>query len=124
MAKTIAFISISLDGFAAGPDISQQDPLGKGGEALHEWLFAEKGADDPDARVVDAIYARVGAVIIGNRMFSVGWNEWDRQNPFSVPVWVLTHTPRESINPESSNPILFADNLTTALTSARQAAGE
>jgi dihydrofolate reductase len=122
--QTIAFISMSLDGFAAGPDISQQHPLGRNGEILHEWLFAEKGEDDPDARVVDSIFARIGAVVIGNVMFSIGWKEWGEQNPFPVPVWVLAHAQRESIAPESTNPVHFVSDLTTALALSRAQAGD
>lgn len=123
MPQTVAFISMSLDGFAAGPDIGTEHPLGRGGEALHEWLFAEKDSDDPDAQVVDAVFSRIGAVIIGNTMFTVGWDEWDQTNPFSVPVWVLTHNPREPIKSDVANPIHFVGDLETALSAARLHAG-
>src|SRR5215217_3233758 len=85
-------ISMSLDGFVAGPDATLEDPLGVGGERLHEWIFRlrswrsahglEGGVDDPDSQIVAESIASTGAVIMGRRMFSGGSGPWgDDPNP-------------------------------------------
>src|SRR5260370_1534390 len=105
-------ISISLDGFVAGPNQSLDNPLGEGGMRLHDWAFQtaswraqhglEGGEHTPDSDVGDEVVAGVGAYIIGRRMFGGGdgpWGEawegwWDDEPPFRAPGFVLTHHPR------------------------------
>ena len=92
MTNVIADLSVSLDGFVAGPDPSQKDPLGIGGEQLHEWAFAatawrqehglEGGADNADSALVESLRARIGAGIMGRKMYSGGSGGWeDDPNP-------------------------------------------
>src|SRR6202521_3660240 len=82
-------ISISLDGFVAGPNQSLDNPLGEGGLRLHEWVFPtrgwrrmegqEGGEDGPDSEVVEEVSRGVGAYIMGRKMFGGGPGEWDRE---------------------------------------------
>src|SRR3712207_939396 len=115
MGKLIAEISMSLDGFVAGPNPSLEDPLGKGGERLHEWVFGTKGwreshgmeggEEGDDSRVLEEWVERTGATVMGRHMFSGGsgpWEDdpnangwWGVEPPFPSPVVVLTHHARE-----------------------------
>src|SRR5262245_15862407 len=107
-------ISTSLDGFVAGPDITLEEPLGKGGENLHDWVTRlaswreqhgqEGGELGPDDELIRATSARPGAVVMGRKMFSGGsgpWADdpnsdawWGDDPPFHMPVFVLTHHER------------------------------
>src|SRR5687767_4905422 len=108
-------ISVSLDGFAAGPEQSVDDPLGIGGEQLHEWVIeldtwlAEHGRDggvtNASSPVVEEAAANVGAVVMGRNMFGGGPGGWDpewrgwwgEEPPFHAPVFVVTHHEREAL---------------------------
>ena len=116
MANVIFDISMSLDGFVAGPDATLEEPLGKGGEQLHEWVLAtedwrkahglEGGEQNADSEVMAETIARSGATIMGRKMYSGGsgpWEDdpnpdgwWGDEPPFRHPVFVLTHHPRET----------------------------
>ncbi|MFF4769973.1 dihydrofolate reductase family protein [Streptomyces sp. NPDC001255] len=107
MTQVIADISVSLDGFVAGPDDGPgRHPLGVGGERLHRWLFelatwrARAGQEGGDRGAGDDImgeyFARTGAAVIGRRMYDHGEKAWGEQPPFHVPVFVVTHRPRPS----------------------------
>jgi dihydrofolate reductase len=145
MARLFLDISMSLDGFVAGPNPTLEQPLGEGGEELHEWVFplaswrgphglegGETGADDD---LVRERLERTGAVIMGRRMFSGGegsWEDdpnadawWGDNPPFHVPVFVLTHHKREPVEKEGGTTFTFVtDGIESALTQARSAAGE
>src|SRR5689334_12367814 len=115
MPKVTSQISISLDGYAAGPNQSLDNPLGEGGEGLHEWALAseawrrqhgyEGGEAGTDSEVVEEAVAGVGAYIMGRKMFGGGEGPWDGEwkgwwgddPPFHVPVFVLTHHEREPL---------------------------
>lgn len=87
MSRLILAMTTSLDGFATGPDISIEDAMGVGGEALHEWIFG----DDPiDTRVSKSMAAGVGACIVGRTMHDLGVPHWE-DVPFPLPTVVLTH---------------------------------
>jgi dihydrofolate reductase len=126
-------MSVSLDGFAAGPDVSVDQPMGKGGERLHEWLFLDDAdravaADGVSAAGVDAEHVRelsttTGAVVIGKRTFDVGVNLW-QDTPFPVPCFVVTHEPREEMVMKSASFTFVTDGVDKALDLARQAAGD
>ena len=73
MSKTIVDISMSLDGFTAGPSISSELPMGAGGEKLHEWLFNSK--TDIDKKIIDEVVNESGAVILGRRTYDLGIGE-------------------------------------------------
>ena len=136
-------ISASLDGFVAGPDITLDEPLGRGGEALHEWALATQswrashGRDGGDRNVDDEVMAelrgRVGATIMGRRMFSGGegpWEEdpnsdawWGDEPPFHHPVFVLTHHAREPLVKQGGTTFTFVtDGIESALEQATDAA--
>ena len=140
MGKLTSDISVSLDGFVAGPKPSLEQPLGEGGERLHEWAFATKafrelhamegGEANADSKVAQESIDASGAVIMGRRMFSGGegpWEDdpnaggwWGDDPPFHVPVFVLTHHPREPLPPFT----FVTGGIEAALEQARAAAGE
>jgi len=143
MSRVTSQISISLDGYAAGPDQSAEDPLGKGGERLHEWVVAteswraqhglEGGERNADSDVAAKLMAGNGAYIMGRNMFSSGRGDWDPSwhgwwgddPPFHVPVFVLTHHPREPLEMEGGTTFTFVtDGIEAALEQARAAAGD
>ena len=136
-------LAISIDGYAAGPDQSLDNPLGVGGPALHEWMFATRtgrqmssldggseGIDDEFAARGDA---GIGATIMGRNMFgpvrgpwgSAEWTGWWGDNPpFHHPVFVLTHHPRPSITMQGGTTFHFVDDgIEAALERAFNAAG-
>ena len=137
-------ISISLDGFTAGPNQSRQEPLGVGGERLHEWVVAlaawrsAHGKDGGDVNestaVVEQEIANIGATIMGRNMFGGGpgtwsstnpWNGWwGRNPPFHHPVFVLTNHARAPLVTEGGTTFTFVtDGIESALDQARRAAG-
>ncbi|WP_446212483.1 dihydrofolate reductase family protein [Micromonospora sp. IBSANI012] len=136
-------ISMSLDGYVAGPDQSRQDPLGRGGLRLHEWFFGldawrerhglAGGERGVDAEVVDEMTRDVGAYVMGRRMFGGGDGPWDldwtgwwgEDPPFRTPVFVLTHHPRETLVMRGGTEFRFVtEGLAAALRQARAAAGD
>lgn len=135
-------ISISLDGFAARPNQSLDNPLGEGGLRLHEWVFPtaswrrqqgqEGGTDGPDSDVADEVAQGIGAYIMGRKMFGGGpgpWNMewrgwWGEDPPYHVPVFVLTHQPREPLTMPGGTTFNFVtDGIESALQQAQSAAG-
>jgi dihydrofolate reductase len=145
MTRLICDISISLDGFVAGPNPSLEQPLGEGGELLHEWAFAatswrerhglEGGETNADSDVIDESLRATGAVVMGRKMFSGGegpWANdpradgwWGDDPPFHVPVFVLTHQARETKVMEGGTSFTFVtDGIEAALWEARAAAGD
>lgn len=143
MSKLRLKISMSLDGFVAGPNQSVENPLGVGGMRLHEWAFAleawraphglEGGEVNESARVVDESLENIGATIMGRNMFgghpgpwnpNKPWNGWWGDDPpFHHPVFVLTHCARETLVLEGGNTFTFVtDGIESALEQARQAA--
>jgi dihydrofolate reductase len=143
MTLVTSHISISLDGFVAGPNQTVEDPLGEGGERLHEWAIPTEswrrqhglkgGEAGPDSDVSDEVQSGVGAYIMGRRMFGGGdgpWDEswrgwWGDDPPFHAPVFVLTHHPREPLEMEGGTTFTFVtDGIETALQQARAAAGD
>jgi dihydrofolate reductase len=136
-------ISISLDGFVAGPNQSLDDPLGEGGTRLHEWVVGtdswreqhglEGGERNADAEVVDEVVEGVGAYIMGRKMFGGGdgpWDEtwtgwWGEDPPFHTPVFVLTHQAREPLSMQGGTTFTFVTGgIESALEQARAAAGD
>ena len=104
--------SMSLDGFAAGPAVSLEDPMGKGGERLHEWLFEQSSQADAD--VAAAMFAEVGAVVLGRRTFEVGRPQWE-DTPYPVPCFVLTHHAQPPIAEKSGTFTFVADGAVSAV---------
>ncbi len=145
MSKVFCDLSMSLDGYVAGPNQTLEEPLGRGGEQLHEWAFRlksfreqhgmEGGESGPDDEVVQEWLAGSGAVVMGRRMFSGGAGPWDSDPnadgwwgddpPFHAPVFVLTHHPRETVAKEGGTSYVFVtDGIEAALEQARAAAGD
>jgi dihydrofolate reductase len=136
-------LSISLDGFAAGPNQSEENPLGEGGEQLHEWALKleawrephgyEGGEVNASDEIVREYTENVGAVVMGRNMFGGGpgpWPEppwdgwWGEDPPFHVPVFVLTHHPREPLEMAGGTTFHFVtDGIESALEQAKAAAG-
>ena len=144
MGQLILDISMSLDGFVAGPNPTLEEPLGVGGEALHEWVIAAAswrashgksgGEEGPDAEVIAETLGRIGATIMGRRMFSGGagpWEDdpnadgwWGDEPPFGHPVFVLTHHAREPLEKAGGTTFTFVtEGAEAALAAAREAAG-
>jgi dihydrofolate reductase len=145
MGKLFFDISMSLDGFIAGPNPTLELPLGEGGEELHEWVVrlaswreahglegGDTGADDD---LMKESIGRAGAFVMGRRMFSNGagsWEDdpkadgwWGDDPPFRVPVFILTHHPREPVEKQGGTTFNFVtDGMESALEQARSAAGD
>ena len=114
-------MSMSLDGYVAGPDVSAADGMGVGGERLHDWMFAEPVVET-DRAMVDRIRAEVGAVVVGRRTFDFGLPHW-QDVPFPVPTFVVTHEARaELVQP--SGTFTFVDGVAKAVELAVARAGE
>jgi dihydrofolate reductase len=144
MGKVRFNITMSLDGFVAGPDQSVQNPLGVGGMELHNWAFPlavwrephglEGGEVNASTPVVEESLHNVGAVLMGRNMFGGGpgpWNEepwngwWGDNPPFHVPVFVLTHHPRKPLAMQGGTTFTFVtEGIETALALAREAAAD
>jgi dihydrofolate reductase len=143
MSKLRLNITMSLDGFVAGPNQSEEDPLGIGGMQLHQWLLPlkafrethgeEGGEVNASTPIAEEILADVGATIMGRNMFGGGpgpWGDdpwkgyWGDNPPYHHPVFVLTRHPREPLEMEGGTTFHFvADGIESALEQARTAAG-
>lgn len=144
MSKLRAIISVSLDGFVAGPRQSLEEPLGVGGEGLHEWVVPlaawrkphgmEGGEVNESSAVLEAGLENIGATIMGRNMFGghpgpwsaerpwTGW--WGNNPPYHHPVFVLTHHAREPLALEGGTTFTFVtDGIESALAQAKRAAG-
>jgi dihydrofolate reductase len=145
MPKLRVDISMSLDGFIAGPNQTLEQPLGEGGERLHEWIFGlaswrephglSGGETNADDEILAESVRATGAVVMGRRMFSGGegpWADdpnaegwWGDDPPFHVPVFVLTHHARETVTKQEGTSYTFVtDGIEAALEQARAAAGD
>ena len=134
MGKVHVDITMSLDGFIAGPNDGPDVPLGEGGERLHEWVYdlatwreahgLEGGKTNRDAEVLDEAMRDNGAIVLGRRMFdnAQGWGD---EPPFHLPVFVLTHEPRDELAKEGGTTFVFVtDGIDSALEQAKAAAGD
>ena len=143
MSKLRLKISMSLDGFVAGPNQSVDNPLGIGGMRLHEWAFAlaiwrkehglEGGEVNESTPVIEEALANIGATVMGRNMFgghpgpwkaNKTWNGWWGDNPpYHHPVFVLTHHKRAPLELEGGTTFTFVTNgIEAALEQARRAA--
>jgi dihydrofolate reductase len=144
MSKVRAHISVSLDGYAAGPNESHDEPLGEGGEELHDWLVnleawrrghgMEGGEVNASTPVAEESLANVGAEIMGRGKFGPpeggpwgddpwrGW--WGEDPPFHMPVFVLTHHEREPLTLSDTTFTFVTDGIESALAQAKEAAGD
>jgi dihydrofolate reductase len=110
-------LSMSLDGFAAGPNIGHAHPLGAGGERLHAWM-----ADDP--AIAAEFFAGTGAFVLGRRMFDLGIDLWGEDGTFGRPCFVLTHRERAVLRRGPTTFTFVGDGIASALAQARAVAGE
>jgi len=142
LSKLRLTITMSLDGYVAGPDQSEENPLGVGGMDLHEWFFPLKefremhgeagGEVNASSAVVEQRLANVGATIMGRNMFGPirgpwrdeSWRGWWGENPpFHQPVFVLTHHSREPLQMQGGTAFHFvSDGIESALRQAKDAA--
>ena len=123
MGRVTSHISMSLDGFITGPNVRVGNGLGDGGERLHDWQFDAK--TKADAAIRDEIYASTGAVVIGKRMFDVGFEPWGDPPPFGMPVFIVTHEERAPLPMQGGTTYTFVtDGIEAALEAARAAAGD
>ncbi|HEX7144696.1 MAG TPA: dihydrofolate reductase family protein [Gaiellaceae bacterium] len=142
MARVRFQISMSLDGFIAGPNQSEENPLGEGGMRLHDWAFGlaawraphgqEGGEVNASSEVVERSLENIGATVMGRNMFGGrgawgdepwdGW--WGDEPPFHMPVFIVTHHYREPVVKQAGTTFTFVtDGIESALEQARQAAG-
>jgi len=144
MSKVRVHISISLDGYVAGPNQTEEDPLGEGGEGLHDWLVEQKawrrlhglegGEENASSAVVEETNANVGAEIMGRGKFGPPrrgpWGEnpwqgwWGEDPPFHKPVFVLTHYERDPLILSDTTYTFVTEGIEPALEQAREAAGD
>jgi dihydrofolate reductase len=137
-------ISMSLDGFVAGPNPTLDEPLGQGGERLHDWAVATKafremhgmegGETGPDNDLFEERLGPAGATLMGRRMFSGGTGPWEQdpnangwwgdEPPFHHPVFVLTHHRREPLELKGTTFTFVTDGIDSALSQAREVAGD
>jgi dihydrofolate reductase len=143
MSKLRCHISISLDGFVAGPNQSEENPLGEGGELLHEWVIplaawreahgGQGGEVNASARIVEEARENIGAAVMGRNMFGpIGGGPWDDEwtgwwgddPPYHYPVFVVTHHPRDPVEMKGRTTFHFVtDGTRSALEQAKEAAG-
>lgn len=137
-------ITMSLDGFVAGPNQSLDNPLGEGGERLHEWVFPlaawraphgeEGGEVNASNSVVEESRQNIGATVMGRHMFGGGEGPWDENNPWTGwwgeeppyhgPVFILTHHEREPVSMAGGTTFTFVtDGIESAHEQAMDAAG-
>ncbi|HYH53665.1 MAG TPA: dihydrofolate reductase family protein [Solirubrobacterales bacterium] len=130
MSATVLYMSMSLDGFIAGPNERLDNGLGDGGERLHEWVFAGAGAEEsgvpsrppgPDGEVYDEVMS-TGAVVAGRGTFEPAGG-WGGDHHDGVPIFILSRNPTEA--EQARWPLVtYVDDVTTAMTRAKEAAGE
>lgn len=131
MGMTVAHATTSLDGYVAGPGQSEDEPLGRGGEALHRWMFADP-RHPADQRFHDLLARPLGACVMGRNMFGPVRGEWDRDwrgwwgddPPYHCPVFVLTHHPRPPVAMAGGTTFHFVGAFDEAVARARVAAGD
>ncbi|GAB3422045.1 dihydrofolate reductase family protein [Flindersiella endophytica] len=120
MGHLVWDVSVSVDGFVAGPNINPRHPLGENGELLHEWMAG--GDPGHGVAVVDEVHATTGAVIMGRRTFDTGIGPWG-DVPFPVSCYVLTHRARPPL-PQARGSFRFVtEGIAVALEQATAAAG-
>ncbi len=132
MGKVVFDISVSLDGFVAGPDDGPELGLGVGGERLHDWVVEleswrgphglEGGETNASSEIVEGMSSG-GAHVVGKRMFDNA-HGWGDEPPFHKPVFVLTHTAREPLTKGDTTFTFVTDGIESAVAQAKEAAGD
>jgi dihydrofolate reductase len=124
MGKVVLDISMSLDGFIAGPNDNHGQPLGEGGEQLHDWIWRDSSMINNPDLMQGGTAGTTGAMLVGRRTYDLV-DGWGGSHPIpGVPVFVLTHDmPAE--HPEGETPLIFVtDGIQSAIDQAKAAAGD
>lgn len=117
-------VSISVDGFITGPNVSLDNPMGDGGERLHDWMFAGK-SERESTDYQESVFAPVGALLMGRRMLDLGIGHWGDNPTFHAPVFVVTHEAHAPIEKRGGTSFSFVtEGFDEALRQAREAAGD
>jgi len=136
MSKVFVSVGMSLDGYIAGDHRGPDNPLGDGGPSIHGWIYAQRmfreglglgegGETGADNALLEATVARIGANIMGKRMFEEGERNWPENAPFHVPVFVLTGERRAAWPRPGGTTFHFVrESLDAVLARARDAAGD
>lgn len=124
MGLVYANMSMSLDGFIAGPNVRVGNGMGDGGDDLHDWIFAGKSEAEVRAFMQEQ-FAAVGAVLMGRRLLDVGIEPWGDEPAFRSPVFVVTHRRADLIVKAGGTTYTFVtEGPDEALRLAREAAGD
>jgi dihydrofolate reductase len=132
MTDTTCHMSISLDGFVAGPDQSRENPLGRRGGELHRWHLGDERANDADQTAAGWLMRPRAAYVMGRNMFGPvrgSWDDdwrgwWGPEPPYHAPVFVLTHHPRDPIEMEGGTTFHFVEGFDAAYAQACAIAAE
>ena len=123
MSRVVLDVSMSLDGFTAGPNVRDEEPMGDGGERLHEWVAGDGPDGAIDIGVRQELDAMVGATLIGRHTFDLGLRPWGGTPWPGIPSFVVTHRIRENLVGDNGGTFVF-DGLEAAARRAREAAGD
>jgi dihydrofolate reductase len=136
MSQVFVHLGISVDGYIAGSNRGPKNPLGDDGTSIHAWVFKQRafsrahglgdaGETGQDNRLVEELVARIGANILGKRMFEEGEANWPEEAPFHGPVFVLTKEVRSPWERPGGTTFYFVnDGIERALERAREVAGK
>ncbi len=135
MSKVYVDITMSLDGYIAGPNDGPEQGLGEGGERLHEWIYGleswraihnmEGGDANRDSDLLAEAFANTGAVLMGRNMFDYAVEVWGDEPPFRAPVYVVTHRSHDPIVKAGGTTYFFVtDGVESAVAQAKAAAGD
>ena len=123
MPKVLLEMSMSLDGCVTGPDVGPDEPMGRGGERLHDWMFEGRSGSESEAFLIEKL-KDIGAVIVGRRMADLGIVHWGEEPTFHCPVFVVTNRPAETIEKAGGTSYTFVTGgIDEALARAHEAAG-
>jgi dihydrofolate reductase len=134
VSKVFVSVGSSLDGFIAGLNGGPANPLGDGGVKIHDWMFKQKAflkrvnleggeSNNNDSDIIEEIFNRAGAYVMGKRMFEEGEANWPEDAPFRAPVFLLTHTTRKPWKRKGGTTFYFVNNaIDDAFQKAKEAA--
>jgi len=135
MGRVVAQISVSLDGYVAGPNDGPGNGMGDDGDKVHEWMFGlssyrsrndlGEGEDNAESAFMDEQLSNIGAYLMGRRMFDNGFEPWGPVPPYRCPVFIVTSRPKETMEMEGGTTYNFVTNgIESALAQAKAAAGD
>jgi dihydrofolate reductase len=123
IGRVVLDVSMSLDGFTAGPNVREAEPMGDGGERLHAWMAGNGTDGQIDIGVRRAVDATIGAAVIGRRTFDLGVGPWGGTPWPGMPSFVVTHRARQDLLGNNGGTFAF-DGLEAAVRRAKEAAGD